>query len=370
MDGERLSIWQQAQRRGCSRREFLTFCGWAAAAAGVGASGLPQVVKALDTKPRLPVLWFHFQECTCCSESFLKSTNPTMSDLLFDMISLDYSETLQVAAGHRAEEALERTAAAHKGEYLMLIEGSVPTGEGGAYCCIGGRTALEILREKARHAKAIIAWGNCATYGCVQAARPNPTGAAAARDVLVGRRIVNVPGCPPIANVMAGTVAYLLSFDELPPLDAEGRPKSYYSKYVHDECPRLPHYEASRFVFGFGDGNAQKGHCLYKLGCRGRETHNACGVLRWNGGIGCDLVAGHVCIGCAEAGFWDRGSFYEQQGSPWSPGTGTVAALGGVVAGGVGVSLASRLLAARRASPDRRPAPRPDTTSSSSGQGA
>ena len=42
----------------------------------------------------------------------------------------------------------------YKGEYLMLVEGSVPTGDDGVYCCIGGRTALDIVKEAAAGAKA------------------------------------------------------------------------------------------------------------------------------------------------------------------------------------------------------------------------
>ncbi|MBM3790034.1 MAG: hydrogenase small subunit, partial [Acidobacteria bacterium] len=177
MTVRRLSIWEHARLRGYSRRDFIRFCGWMAAAAGIHSSGLPRVVRALESKPRLPVVWFHFQECTCCSESFLRSPQPIVSDIILDMISLDYSEMLQAAAGRQAEEALQRTLEENRGEYLMMVEGAVPTGEGGIYCCIGGRTALDILTGAAADARAIIAWGSCASNGCVQAAAPNPTGA-------------------------------------------------------------------------------------------------------------------------------------------------------------------------------------------------
>lgn len=45
------------------------------------------------------------------------------------------------------------------------------------YCIYYGRPFVETVREYARDAKAVIAWGSCASWGCVQAARPNPTGA-------------------------------------------------------------------------------------------------------------------------------------------------------------------------------------------------
>ena len=223
-----LTIWEEAQMKGYSRRDFLQFCSWIAAAAGIHASGVPQVVEALETKARLPVVWFHFQECTCCSESFLRSDHPIVSDIILDKISLDYSETLQAAAGHQAEAALKHTMEKFKGEYLMLVEGSVPTANDGVYCCIGGRTALDIVQEAAAGAKAIVAWGSCASNGCVQSAKPNPTSATPIDQIISGKPIIKVPGCPPIAEVMAGTIVHLLAFDRIPQLDGIGRPKAFY----------------------------------------------------------------------------------------------------------------------------------------------
>ena len=216
MSDRPLTIWEQAQQKGYSRRDFLQFCAWMAAAAGIPASAVGEVVRAMDTKPRPPVVWFHFQECTCCSESFLRSSHPIVADLLLDQISLDYTETLQAAAGKQAEEALENTMKKYPGQYLMLVEGAVPLADGGIYCCIGGRSALDIVTKAAAGAKAIVCWGSCASNGCIQAANPNPTGATPIHKVISGTPIVNVPGCPPIGEVMAGMIVYLLAFDHLP----------------------------------------------------------------------------------------------------------------------------------------------------------
>src|SRR5512143_2016509 len=308
-DGQE-TIWERARNQGYSRRDFLQFCSWIAAAAGIQASGVTQVVHALDTKARPPVVWFHFQECTCCSESFIRSSHPIVSDVILDKISLDYTETLQAAAGHQAEEALHATMQKYRGEYLMLVEGSVPTADGGIYCCIGGRTALDIVTEASEGAKAIVAWGSCASNGCIQAARPNPTAAAPIHRVVSGKPIINVPGCPPIAEVMAGTIVHLLAFDRIPQLDGLGRPKAFYSRRVHDTCYRRPNYDAGLFVEAFDDENARRGYCLYKVGCRGPTTYNACAVTRWNNGVSYPIQSGHGCIGCSEKGFWDNGPFY------------------------------------------------------------
>ena len=308
----RPTIWEHAQSKGVSRREFLTACAWMTAMLGLPASAVAQVTKALETQPRLPVLWFHFQECTCCSESFIRSSHPGIADIVLDKISLDYTETLMAASGKQAEDALRDTMTKYKGKYLMVVEGSVPTAEGGVYCCIGGRTALDIVQEAAAGAKAMICWGSCASNGCVQAAKPNPTQATPIHKLVSGVPIINVPGCPPIAEVMTGTIVHLLAFDRIPQLDGLGRPKAFYSRRVHDTCYRRPNYDAGLFVNSFDDENAKRGFCLYKMGCRGPVTYNACGVMRWNGGVSFPIQSGHGCIGCSESNFWDNGPFYER----------------------------------------------------------
>ncbi len=315
MNDNSLTIYEQMQKQGYSRRDFLQFCSWMAAFIGVEATGLSKIVHALETKTRIPVVWFHFQECTCCSESFIRSSHPIVADIVLDKISLDYTLTLQAAAGHQAEAALQETMKKYKGEYLMLVEGSIPTEENGVYCCIAGRTALDIVKEAAEGAKALVAWGSCASNGCIQAANPNPTGATPLHKVVSGKPIINVPGCPPIAEVMAGTIVHLLAFDRIPQLDGLGRPKAFYSRRVHDTCYRRPNYDAGLFVESFDDENAKRGYCLYKVGCRGPVTYNACGVMRWNNGVSYPIQSGHGCIGCSEANFWDNGPFYQHLAS-------------------------------------------------------
>jgi len=110
---------------------------------------------------------------------------------------------------------------------------------------------------------------------------------------------------------MTGTIVHLLAFDRIPQLDGLGRPKAFYSRRVHDTCYRRPNYDAGLFVNSFDDENAKRGYCLYKMGCRGPVTYNACGVMRWNGGVSFPIQSGHGCIGCSEANFWDNGPFYQ-----------------------------------------------------------
>src|SRR5438270_13944335 len=136
------TIWESMQAKGYDRREFLRFCSFAAMMAGIETAGFSKVVHALETQARPPVVWLHFQECTCCSESFIRSSHPLVADVLLDSISLDYSETLQAAAGKQAEKSLADTIKNYPGQYILLVEGSVPMKDE-AYCTIGGRSAYQ-----------------------------------------------------------------------------------------------------------------------------------------------------------------------------------------------------------------------------------
>lgn len=314
MDNNIPTIQKAMETKGYSRREFLLFCGLATAAAGLAGSGLAQVVEAFETKPRPPIVWLHFQECTCCSESFIRSSHPIVADVIFDTLSLDYTETLQAASGVQAEKTLHDTMSTNQGKYILLVEGSIPMGGDGAYCMIGGKSAEQILKEAADGAAAIIAWGSCASNGCIQSAKPNPTNATPIHK-LVNKPVIKVPGCPPIAEVMTGVVTHVLLFGKIPELDSQGRPKEFYSRRVHDTCYRRPYYDAGLFVESWDDDAARKGYCLYKMGCRGPTTYNACSVTKWNANLSYPIQSGHGCIGCSESGFWDNGPFYQHLGA-------------------------------------------------------
>ena len=309
---KKLSVYEECLNKGVSRRDFLKFCTATAALLGLETSGIAQVVEALEKKSRLPIIWLHLQECTCCSESFIRTSHPILATLLFDQISLDYTETLMAPSGEQAEKSMHDTMTKYKGEYILMIEGSIPV-KNEAYCCINGKSAKQIVEEAAKDAKAVIAWGNCASAGCVQAANPNPTGAKPVHKIIKGKPVINVQGCPPIAEVMAGVCVHLLTFGKIPQLDSLGRPKAFYSRRVHDSCYRRANFDAGLFVESFDDENAKRGYCLYKMGCRGPSTYNSCGIIKWNEGVSYPIQSGHPCLGCSEEGFWDNSPFYKRE---------------------------------------------------------
>ena len=164
------------------------------------------------------------------------------------MISLDYHDTLMAASGFQAMAAFEETIEKYKGNYVLAVEGNSPFGDDGMFCIDGGRPFLHKLETGAAGAKAVVAWGNCASWGCVQAARPNPTRVKPVHKVIHDKPVIKVPGCPAIPEVMSALVAYIVTFDRLPDLDSEGRFASFYGKHVHDQCVRRAHFDAGEFV--------------------------------------------------------------------------------------------------------------------------
>jgi [NiFe] hydrogenase small subunit len=287
-----------------SRRSFLKFCGVVAGALGLGPGAAVDVARALTSSERPPVIWLHFAECTGCSEAILRTTGPFFDELIMNVISLEYHETLMAAAGQTVEEALTKAANDYKGKFFGVVEGAIPVAINGAYGMIGGKTMLSIAEEILPKAKAIISCGTCASYGGLPAASPNPTGAKGVSDALPRLKvpIVNVPGCPPNPVNIVGVVADYLLNGRLPPLDSHGRPLFAYGRKVHDLCP----YE---------DGK-QEHRCLEHEGCKGERCHNNCPEIGFNEGMSFPMKAGHPCIGCSEPNFWDTMTpFYREHGS-------------------------------------------------------
>jgi len=291
------------QRLGISRREFLQFCATTATTLGLATGGDLAIAQAVQKAQRPSVIWLHYQECTGCSESMLRAEHPTLEKLILDTISLDYHETLMAAAGHQAEAARVSAMKQHKGRYVLVVEGAIPTRDNGIYCKVGGRTAVDIVRECAADAAAVIAIGSCASWGGMPSTDPNPTGASGVSQVL-GKPVVTIPGCPPNPYNFLATVVNFLALGKLPEVDKLGRPLFAYGRVIHDHCERRAHFDAGRFALEFGDDGHRKGYCLYKLGCKGPETHANCSTLGFGdvGEASWPVACGHPCIGCTEQG--------------------------------------------------------------------
>ncbi len=305
-------LLKELRLNGISRRDFLKYCATTAAVLGLSEFEFTtKVAHAIETSSKKPpVIWLEGQDCAGCTISFTGILNPPASSIILDKISLRYHETAMVASGQMAEEVYKDTV--KKGGYVLIVEGSVPSADD-RFCMIGDRPFKKILEEAAKNAAAIIAVGACATYGGIPAAEPNPTGCKGVQDVLssegIATPVINIAGCPAHPDWIVGTIASILIGGlESVELDREGRPTAFYSKLIHDMCPRRQYYDVGKFAT-----KPSEPYCLYALGCKGPVTHADCPVRRWNNGVNWCIGCNHPCIGCTEPDFPDKKSPFFQK---------------------------------------------------------
>lgn len=296
-------IGERLLAHGVSRRSFLTWSGGMTALLALPPTFTPQVARAVASATRPTLVWLAFQDCTGDTESLLRASNPTVGDLVLDIASVDYHETIMAPSGSQAETSLSQALA--KGGHIVVVEGSVPLAEDGIYCVIGGKTARQRLEEATKGAAAVITVGTCSAFGGLPAAKPNPTGAVGVSSVINGVPVINLPGCPVNVDNITATLVHYLTFKQLPATDNLGRPLFAYGERIHDTCPRRGHFDAGEFALAYGDEGHRKGWCLYKLGCKGPSTWHNCPSQRWNGKTSWPIGNGSPCVGCSEPAFWD-----------------------------------------------------------------
>ncbi len=289
-----------------TRRKFLELSVKLAALMGLGTSAIPQIAEALGrlSAGAAPVLWLQGQSCSGCSVSLLNSEEPGPAQILTGYISLLFHSTLSASTGDVSMKVINRSI--DEGGYLLVVEGSIPAGMPEA-CIVGKEHLTKQVLRASRNAKAVIAIGTCASFGGIPAAENNPTGAVGLPDFLksngVSTPVITLPGCPAHPDWLVGTLVHVLKFG-IPSLDDKGRPKMFFSRLIHDQCPRFADYERENFAGTFSDEG-----CLFNLGCLGPVTHADCTLRHWNSGTNCCINAGAPCIGCASENFAARASF-------------------------------------------------------------
>ncbi len=301
---EENNVFDALIKKGVSRRDFIKFCSAMAATLALPASFIPKIAEAVVAqKPYL--VWLEFSDCAGDTEATLRATNPTIGDIVLDVFSLEYHETIMAPSGKNAEKSLQDVVKNHKGKYFAIVEGAIPMNDNGIYCCIGGRSALDIAREVCGNAAATIAVGSCATWGGIASAQPNPTGAVGVEKAVPGIPLVNLPGCPMNVENLTATIVHYLTFGSLPVLDNRKRPLFAHGKRIHDNCERRGHFDAGQFVQQWGDEGHRQGWCLYEMGCKGPEAFFNCPSIKFNEGTSWPIQGGHGCIACAADNNWD-----------------------------------------------------------------
>lgn len=325
-------------RRGMSRRSFLQFSAAMAAALALPATYAPRIARAVEAAPRLPVIWVRGQTCGGNTEAFLRTGDPSIESLLLETLSLEYHESLLATAGAGTELARTTAMERYPDGYVAVVEGAIPEGAGGAYCLVGGRPVRDVAQEVIAGAMAVIAVGSCAVDGGAPGAGGGPTDAKGVRGIAGDTPLIALPGCPMNTVNLVAVLVHYLTFGEWPPLDLANRPLAAYGNLIHNECERRPHFEFGEFAQSWGDEGAQRGWCLYKVGCKGPESMGNCPTARYGGGVSWNIRAGHGCIGCVTPDFWDQmGPAYRRLPSPvpFFP-TFTTDAVGAALVGGIG----------------------------------
>ncbi|MBU1168079.1 MAG: hydrogenase small subunit [Proteobacteria bacterium] len=291
---------------GFTRRDFLKISSRLAVLLGLGSTAVADLAQGLESlvAGQIPVAWIQAQSCSGCSVSFLNSTNPGPVDLLTRYISLVFHNTLSTATGDMFMNVVEKNI--HTDNFLLVVEGSIPSLMPKA-CMMGGKPVEDIILTAARNAKAVIAIGTCASFGGIPSAENNPTGALSVSELLkrknIDKPVINIPGCPSHPDWIVGTLVHVLKFG-MPERDSMLRPKMFFSRLNHDNCPRYSDYEREKYAEKFSDNG-----CLFKLGCLGVRNYSDCSMRLWNSGINSCLRAGAPCIGCASDFFAKKKDF-------------------------------------------------------------
>jgi len=306
--GNKLELDEILSEEGCDRRDFMKWVSATTAMLMLPSFFEPLVAEAAEVMNRVPVIWIELQDCAGNSEAFIRSDGPKVDEIILELISLEFQETLMAASGHQAEAQLHDAMETFKGKYLLFVEGSIPTAMNGYYGTIGpsGETFEEHLIRLSKDAAAIVAVGSCATFGGIPAAAPNPTGAKGVMDIVKGKPIINIPACPANPANMVGVILHYVLTGQIPELDSLLRPKFAFGYRIHDNCERRAHFDAGEFVEEWGDEGAKNNFCLYKVGCKGPMTFNNCSIVRYNEAVNWPIGVGHGCIGCSEPDFWDK----------------------------------------------------------------
>jgi hydrogenase small subunit len=308
-------------RYGFTRREFLEWAAAATAVTQLSEAFLPKLQAAIgEAVLEYPLIWMQTSACSGCSVSVINTIHPSIKNVILDQILpgrqlfLDYHSTLMAATGKLSTDTALETARKKKGKYIYIVEGAIPTQDGGVYGTLGEEqgkqvTMLEWAQRLAPDAMAVLAVGTCAAYGGVAGAKPNPSGAKGIGDVLkmsnIATPVVNIPGCPCHPDWFIGTVARVLLYGlpKADELDSDRRLKVYYGKSVHNRCINRDYMDEGVFAANFGDTG-----CLLELGCKGPFTMADCPVRQWNSGVNWCINANAPCMGCTEPGFPDAHS--------------------------------------------------------------
>ena len=250
---------------------------------------------------RKNLVWLELNGCSGNIISILDGEDPGFGYLLLEMTNFIYSNSLSFAEDGEATDQLLNMIGK---DYILAVEGAVSRKDNGSYNIIAKKgntpiTGLEAAKMLGQNAAYVIAVGNCASYGGISAANPNPSDCTGIQSV-IDKKVIKLTGCPCNPRWFMGTLAHILLYDEMPLLDKNDRPLLFYGDLIHDFCPRRTYFNQGIFAKKLGEKT-----CMFKLGCRGPVTRTDCPTGLWNSHTNWPVGSDTPCIGCAQFGFPD-----------------------------------------------------------------
>lgn len=284
-----------------NRRGFLKLAGTIGAGAVI-ATYRPLILDILAEAQEegYTIAWLQGQGCTGCTISLIQY--PDIFGALQGLgVSVPFHSTIMPEAGYNAKEVLDDLM-----PDFLVVEGAVPVkkeiGIDTHYCEVFGTPFEDLLVEVAdRTQVGVVAAGTCAAFGGIAAGSPNPTGARPVSEVLPGKTVINIPGCPAHPDWMVLTIVDIV-LGKFPELDELNRPTAFFGDLLHDICTRKKAYDTKKFATTFPSAD----ECLLDLGCKGAVAYSDCPVRKWNYGTNYCIDAGAPCIGCVYEGFPDK----------------------------------------------------------------
>jgi hydrogenase small subunit len=278
---------------------------------------------------KIHLIWLNLASDTGCTISMLQASNPDLIEAVETLgISADFWKALMtpdydlgwVTAGYAQEDLsqvpLFNAAFGDAPVDVLVVEGTpqvgTPKGSSEGFYCTTGKyngspaTGYDLLQRLAAKASYVVAVGQCSSFGGIPAAGGNVTGAVPVTDALqrasinTKHPVINIPGCPANPDWTLMTLANVLQ-GITPDLDEQGRPKAFFTSYIHDNCPRRDAYNRGQMAKAFDDPVG----CFWELGCKGPITQSSCAKTSWNSGTGFCTQAGPMCWGCMHPSFPD-----------------------------------------------------------------
>ncbi|MGL6022777.1 MAG: hypothetical protein ACRC0A_06710 [Chitinophagaceae bacterium] len=262
------------------------------------------------------VLWLQGGACSGNTMSFLNAEEPTVVELITNFgINILWHPSIGMELGHQLTQLLKDILSDKIQLDILVYEGSViqgPNGKGTMnYFC--DRPMQEWVKELSSVAGYVVAIGDCAAFGGINAVAPNPSesiglqflkkekGGFLGENFISkgGLPVLNIPGCPAhpdwITQILVAISTGRLK-DVL--IDEYHRPKTFFTDFVQTGCPHQANF-AQKVNGGFGE---RTGCLFYEVGCRGSMTHSSCNKILWNR-VSSKPRANHPCMGCTEPAY-------------------------------------------------------------------